>query len=240
MNHPGTHLSRWIFIFVLAVLFLGQMKQGLAQGQTGAIAGNVSDSTGGVLKGAQVSLESKNISVVSNEQGLFLITDLAPGNYALTISYVGFTTFKKSLDVAAGKTINMDAGQGKVPVEDAPTQTSPVQTVKGPHKFWDAENLGLFVGVAVTRALDFTSTQHFRERGHNEILLSNQIVDNKPLFAGIEAAGTAASIGLAYWLHHTGHHRAERWVSLVHIGVGATGDIHNYGLSRPQLTGTVH
>lgn len=108
------------------------------------------------------------------------------------------------------------------------------------HKFWDAENVGLFAGVAITRALDFTSTQHFRERSHNEILLNNQIVDNKPLFAGIEAAGIAASVGACYWLHRTGHHRAERWVSLVHIGVGTFGDIHNYGLSNPQLTGKVH
>jgi len=152
---------------------------------------------------------------------------------------VAFLIFVLLLVVGSGR--GQDAGQPAVSAGlNTPKQASPSQTVNRPHKFWDAENLGLFAGVAVTRALDFTSTQHFRERGHNEILLSNQIVDNKPLFAGIEAAGTAASIGLAYWLHHTGHHRAERWVSLVHIGVGATGDIHNYGLSRPQLTGAIH
>jgi len=107
------------------------------------------------------------------------------------------------------------------------------------HKFFDAENLGLFVGVAAVRALDFTSTQHFRERGLNEVLLTNGIVDNKPLFATIEVAGTAASIGVSYLLHRTGHHRAERWVSIVHIGVGAFGDIRNYGLTNPQFTGAV-
>lgn len=134
-----------------------------------------------------------------------------------------------------------DTAPGKIPSSiNTPKQISPLKTASGPHKFWDTENVGLFAGVAVTRALDFTSTQHFRERSHNEILLNNQIVDNKPLFAGIEAAGIAASIGACYWLHRTGHHRAERWVSMVHIGVGTFGDIHNYGLSNPQLTGTVH
>jgi len=88
------------------------------------------------------------------------------------------------------------------------------------------------------RALDFASTQHFRERGHNEILLTNGIVDNKPLFATIELAGTAASIGVAYLLHRAEHHRLERWVSIVHIGVASFGDIRNYGLSNPQSTGT--
>ncbi|MHB8654785.1 MAG: hypothetical protein ACYDA9_13000 [Terriglobia bacterium] len=124
--------------------------------------------------------------------------------------------------------------------EAAPKQLSPLKTASGPHKFWDTANVGLFAGVAVTRALDFTSTQHFRERAHNEILLTNRIVDNKPLFSGIEAAGIAASVGVCYWLHRTGHHRAERWVSIVHIGVGTVGDIHNYGLSNPAPKGTVH
>jgi len=90
------------------------------------------------------------------------------------------------------------------------------------------------------RALDFTATQHFRKRDVNEVLLTDSIVDNKPLFAGIEAAGTAASIGISYWLHRTGHHRAERWVSIVHIGVATFGDIRNYGLSNPQIVGTLH
>lgn len=103
-----------------------------------------------------------------------------------------------------------------------------------PHRFFDKTNLMLFAGVAAVRALDFTSTQHFRSRGHNEVLLTNSIVDNKPLFAGIEVAGTALSIGIAYWLHRTGHHKLERWVSIVHIGVGAFGDIRNYTLGAPQ------
>lgn len=126
------------------------------------------------------------------------------------------------------------SGEARLPVKAAPHKAAGV-----PHKFLDGENLALFAGVAAVRALDFTSTRHFRERGLNEILLTNGIVDNKPLFATIEVAGTAASIGVAYLLHRTGHHRAERWVSIVHIGVATFGDIRNYGLSNPQYTGTV-
>jgi hypothetical protein len=110
------------------------------------------------------------------------------------------------------------------------------QTQETTRRFLDRTNLMLFAGVAAVRALDFTSTEHFRERGHNEVLLTNGIVDNKPLFAGIEVAGTALSIGVAYWLHRTGHHKLERWVSIVHIGVGAVGDIHNYSLRAPSPT----
>ncbi len=125
----------------------------------------------------------------------------------------------------AGQRRNQAQSQAKPPVE-----TQPRQLVESPHRFFDKTNLMLFAGVAAVRALDFTSTQHFRHNGHNEVLLTNSIVDNKPLFAGIEVAGTALSIGVAYWLHRTGHHKLERWVSVVHIGVGAFGDIHNYTL----------
>lgn len=100
------------------------------------------------------------------------------------------------------------------------------------HPFWDRANLELFAGVAAVRFLDFTSTQHFRERGRDEVLLSNNLVDNKPLYASIEGIGVAASIGLAYWLHRTGHHRLERLTSIAHIGVASVGDTHNYLLRR--------
>jgi hypothetical protein len=117
---------------------------------------------------------------------------------------------------------------------DARKQVQPASVIPKTHRFFDRTNLMLFVGVAAARALDYTSTQHFRRLGDHEVLLSNSIVDNKPLFAGIEVAGTALSIGAAYWLHRTGHHKLERWVSIVHIGVGVVGDAHNYSLGPPR------
>ena len=113
-------------------------------------------------------------------------------------------------------------------------QVQPVQLPESAHRFFDKTNLTLFGGVAAVRALDYTSTRHFRRLGNNEVLLTNSIVDNKPLFAGIEVAGTAVTIGAAYWLHRTGHHKLERWVSIVHIGMGAFGDAHNYSLGPPR------
>jgi hypothetical protein len=104
-----------------------------------------------------------------------------------------------------------------------------------PHKFWDRENICLFAGVGGARMLDYASTRHLRDQGNNEILLTNAIVDNRPLFVGIELAGTAASIGVSYLFHRTGHHSLERWVSIVHIGVGTGGSIRNYLLKPPQV-----
>jgi hypothetical protein len=102
------------------------------------------------------------------------------------------------------------------------------------HRFWDRENDWLFAGVSAGRALDYASTLNLRRRGINEALLNNAIVDNHPLFAGIEVAGTAASIGASYIFHRTGHHRLERWTSLIHFGVATGGAIRNYALKTPH------
>ena len=99
-----------------------------------------------------------------------------------------------------------------------------------PHGFWDARNRWLFAGVGAMRALDGISTRNLRARKRDEILLNNQIVDNAPEFAAIEAAGLAASVAVSYWLHRTGHHRLERWASVIHIGVTGFGAVRNYAL----------
>ena len=110
-------------------------------------------------------------------------------------------------------------------------------SLKPPHRFWDQQNAWLFAGVGAARMLDYASTRHLRNQGNDEWLLTNSIVDNKPLFVGIELAGTAASVGVSYLFHRSGHHRLERWVSIVHIGVGVAGSIWNYTL-KPPASGT--
>jgi len=111
--------------------------------------------------------------------------------------------------------------------------TSPIPAPV-PHRFWDAKNDWLFAGVGASRALDYASTLNIRRRGLNEAFLTNQIVDNHPLFATIEAGATGASIGVSYLFHRTGHHQLERWVSIVHIGVATGGAVRNYALKTPH------
>ena len=102
------------------------------------------------------------------------------------------------------------------------------------HRFWDRENDLLFAAVGAGRALDYASTLNLRRRGIDEVFLTNSIVDNHLLFGGIEAAATAASIGVSYMFHSTGHHRLERWTSAVHFGVATGGAIRNYALKTPH------
>jgi hypothetical protein len=133
------------------------------------------------------------------------------------------------------------ASAGRLSAQQTPGQTVPVLPTspepaakmadeKPFHRFWDRENDLLFAGVAGARVLDYSSTLNMRRRGRQEILLSNWVVDHHGLFAGVEASGVALSVGASYVLHRTGHHKLERWVSIVHIGVGTGGAIRNYSL----------
>jgi|SRR5882672_12333111 len=98
------------------------------------------------------------------------------------------------------------------------------------HPFWNGTNSLLFAGVGASRTLDYFSTLNMRARGRQEILLNNDVVDNHAAFATIEAAGTGVSIVAAYLFHRTGHHKLERWTSIVHISAATTGAVRNYCL----------
>lgn len=106
----------------------------------------------------------------------------------------------------------------------------PPERTAATHVFWDRNNALLFSGVAAFRALDYTSTRNMRDRGRQEILLTNSVVDNRPLFIGIEAAATGLSMGLSYVMHRAGHHKIERLISVGHMSGAAFGDARNYAL----------
>lgn len=108
-----------------------------------------------------------------------------------------------------------------------------------PHKFWDKQNAWLFAGVGASRTLDYFSTLNMRRRGRDEILLTNDVVDNHAAFATIEAAATGASIGASYLFHRYGHHKLERWTSLIHFGAATTGAVRNYCLKTAHPSSTV-
>src|SRR5882757_6158950 len=104
------------------------------------------------------------------------------------------------------------------------------QHVPPSHAFWDKTNILLLTGVGVFRGLDYASTRNFQARGREEVLIPDDVVNNSAGFASLEAAGTAASVGLSYWMHRAGHHKIERWISIVHIGITGFGVVRNYSL----------
>jgi hypothetical protein len=144
----------------------------------------------------------------------------------LAFLFLAGTSALRAQDVVAPADANLPAETTQQP-QPSVTKTASLKTT---HRFWDRENDLLFAGVGAGRALDYASTLNLRKRGLDEIFLTNSIVDNHPLFAAIEAGATAASIGVSYVFHRTGHHRLERWTSAIHFGVAVGGAARNYAL----------
>jgi hypothetical protein len=96
----------------------------------------------------------------------------------------------------------------------------------------------LFSLVGASRALDYSSTLNMRRRGRQEILLTNDIVDQHLTFAAIEAGCTAVSIGASYLFHRYQHHRLEHWTSIIHASVTTTGAVRNFCLKTAHPSAT--
>jgi TonB-dependent receptor len=98
--------NRYCFGFLAIFLLLGLFAHG--QERKGTISGRVTDVNHDALVGARVEVQPNGYAVTTDVQGAFTISDLAPGKYTLTVSYVGFKPFSKEVTVAAGVT-NGDA-----------------------------------------------------------------------------------------------------------------------------------
>ena len=70
----------------------------VAQERTGSISGTVTDAGHYVLPAARIDLEPKGPSAVTDEHGRFAITSVPPGNYTVTVSYVGLSPYTATIN----------------------------------------------------------------------------------------------------------------------------------------------
>src|SRR5262245_35598764 len=79
------------------------------------IAGLVTDSTGSILPGVSVEAASPALiekvrTAVSDGQGRYSIVDLRPGEYTVTFTLAGFSTFKREgIQVASNTNVPVNA-----------------------------------------------------------------------------------------------------------------------------------
>jgi TonB-dependent receptor len=114
-------LNQTVLTILTSVLFLAPVT---AQDRKGTIAGQVTDVAHGVLKGARVELQPKGQQTVTDGQGQFTLSDLAPGDYTLTISYVGFAELSKAMKVTGGQVSRVDAQLQVAATTDSITVTA--------------------------------------------------------------------------------------------------------------------
>jgi hypothetical protein len=114
-------LTLWILAFALC----GALPMWAQSADTGTVSGTVTDPTGAVLQGAKVELTdlstSTTTSTTSNDAGHYVIVDLKPGQYTITVSKQGFSVTKTTVQAKVGVTttvnLAMQVGGSNVVVE---------------------------------------------------------------------------------------------------------------------------
>lgn len=86
---------------LLSAVVLGQ--EAAKPSAKGVIAGVVQDSTGGVIKGAQLVLEPLGITIYSDEEGNFAFPEVPDGKYKVKLSALGFATQETPTEIVGGQ-----------------------------------------------------------------------------------------------------------------------------------------
>lgn len=105
----NTRLKCLAFITIFA-LFAGFSKAADEKStlpKSGNIAGRVVDENALPLPGATIMLEGTQMGATSDVNGFYRINGLEPGKYTITVSYIGYESQTKSLEIAY-KTIEED------------------------------------------------------------------------------------------------------------------------------------
>ena len=121
----------WVGLAAVAGLLV---LPGTALAQTGAIAGSVTDATGGVLPGVTVNASSPaaitSRTTVTDGAGLYTLPALVPGTYVVEFTLPGFSTvLREGVELSAGFTANIDTQLAVGGVEETVTVTGATPTV---------------------------------------------------------------------------------------------------------------
>jgi TonB-dependent receptor len=94
-------------VFLLLAFLAGSVVY--SQNAKATLAGTVKDASGAVLQGARITLEPAAGLASTDGQGEYLISNLAPGAYKVTVTFTGFAPFTSSVTLTAGQTAHLDA-----------------------------------------------------------------------------------------------------------------------------------
>lgn len=88
-------------LFLVAVLLCN-----LSFSQSSSLSGKVTDAKGEAVVGANVVLSNGSKSASTNAEGMYSFSGLTDGSVTVTVSYIGFATEKKTVDVKGNTTMD--------------------------------------------------------------------------------------------------------------------------------------
>src|SRR6202790_1941101 len=103
-------MRKYFYFLLLSVLLQNSsVRIAGAQERKGTITGHATDSNQDPLIGARVELQPLGETATTDSLGQFTISDVSPGKYVLTVSYLGFDPFSTEVTVGSGAVTNVDA-----------------------------------------------------------------------------------------------------------------------------------
>jgi hypothetical protein len=110
--HPRAAGLQRTLGLVLTLLLIGLTPSALAQA-VGTLTGRVTDAnTRAFLAGVEVRVADSSLRTSTDASGQFAFRNLAPGEYNVIFSYLGYGSVTQSVAVAAGETARLDINMG--------------------------------------------------------------------------------------------------------------------------------
>src|SRR6185503_14872556 len=112
---------------ILTILAVGTDTMGAHQSTSVTLSGRVVDPNGAVIVGAEVAAKNRATDIQretkTNEDGLFVLTNLAPGEYELKAQAPGFKAkvHLATLEVGQSVTVDVSLDVGGVMADDFTT-----------------------------------------------------------------------------------------------------------------------
>lgn len=95
-------------LFLKRILFfIALMLCNLSFSQSSSLSGKVTDAKGEAIVGANVVLSGGSKSASTNAEGMYSFSGLTDGSVTVTVSYIGFATQKKTVDVKGNTTLDV-------------------------------------------------------------------------------------------------------------------------------------
>jgi len=134
----GTRVPTWLCAAALACgLFCGARPAWSQATSTATVAGQVTDPQGAAVVGAEVRLTdsatSSTMTTLTNESGRYVLVNISPGTYSITISKAGFASHRiaaQKVDVGTATTIDaaLQVGSTATTVEVTAESGAALQT----------------------------------------------------------------------------------------------------------------
>jgi len=126
--------------------------------QTGNLSGVIS-SDGQGLPGANVVLEGTSLGAAADAEGKYTVSNVQPGEYTVTVTYVGYNASSQMVQVSSGETVQLDFQLTLAPVAMDEVVVTAYGTAKrveftGAASVTTAEDLQRVVATNIANALE--------------------------------------------------------------------------------------